>query len=73
MELEFHHIAGKGGPNRSVTLYHTNKSLMNFHDDVMKGVNLFYEKAKAGAYLAQRGYQNGYYEVGYMLIVVTDK
>lgn len=69
----FYHIAGMSGPARAVTLYHTNKHLTNFHWDVVSGVELFYKEASAGAYLTRRGYQNGYGDVGYMLIIVDDK
>ena len=69
---EFYHIAGMTGPNRTVTLYHTNKHLTHFHWDVTEGIAKLYKEGSAGTYLARRGYQNGYGDIGYMLVVVKD-
>lgn len=70
--MELFYIAGKSGPDKIVSMYHTNKHLSNFHWDISKCVSMFYENAEVGSYLSHRGYQNGYDEIGYMLIIVKN-
>jgi hypothetical protein len=69
----FYPIGGKYGPHKIVSVYHTNKHLSNFHWDIIQCVDMIYDKVKAGAYIAQRGYQNGYGDIGYMLVIVEEK
>lgn len=66
----FYFIAGKGGNGKSVSMYHTNAYLKYFHWDIHKCVDMFYDHVEEGNYLSKRGYQNGYGDVGYMLITV---
>ena len=66
-------IAGKSGPNRSVSLYHTNKHLQNFHSNIEEEVDKVYSSnIAAGIYVAQRGYQNGYDEIGFVVLHIKD-
>ena len=70
MSVRVYHIEGLSGPSKSVSLWHTNKHLTNFHWTLSEDVRRIYEDWPAGTYTFKAGYQNGYHEIGIAHVIV---
>lgn len=73
IEKTFYPVCGKHSKDRSVSVYHTNKNYLNFDFMIQTDVDKMFEQNDIvpGTYLLNYGYQNGYNEIGYMVIHVT--
>ena len=70
--MDLYLLAGKGGPIKSVSFYHTNKNLRNFDPRISYYVDVIYDsEAEPGIYVFRYGPQNGYYEIGYTVIEIV--
>lgn len=63
-------IAGVTSSEKSVSLWHTNEYLRNFHWTLEEDVRRIYDSWPDGKYAFMAGYQNGYHEIGVSYVTV---
>ncbi len=73
MSINVYHIIGLSGTHKSVSLWHTNKHLKNFHWSLEQDLKKVYDDWPDGKYTFVAGYQNGYCELGITHITVETK
>lgn len=73
MSIEVYPIIGISGPHKSVSLWHSNKHLTDFHWSLNDDIKRVYDSWPDGEYTFVFGYQNGYGELGISHIVVTTR
>lgn len=72
MTVTVYPIIGITGPEKSVSIWHTNQNLANFHWSLNKDVRKIYDNWPEGNYTFVAGYQNGYHELGITHVIVKN-
>lgn len=70
MSVKIYPITGITGPQKSVSLWHTNRHLKNFHWSLDQDIQKVYDSWPEGEYTFVAGYQNGYCELGIAHVIV---